>query len=173
MCCLSNLYRFSISSRAHITIARYIWFQLISPYSKFRSSIDFMNFRCHSSNVAHFGACNENISTLMMSRTMTSRVACGKYSLMVCSAYTPKMSSGTLVRAWYSWSDNAGLSFENIFLRISSRIVLDWSFAFFASLSFSDNFAQPLFQVSYRASSSSSELRMWAQAKSELVRSCC
>ena len=100
MCCLSSLYLFSISSRAHITMARYIWFQLISPYNKFRSSMDFMNLRCHSSNVAHLGACNENISTLMMSHTITSRVACWKCSLMICSAYTPRMSSGTFVRAW-------------------------------------------------------------------------
>jgi hypothetical protein len=32
--------------------------------------IDFMNLRCHSSNVAYFGACNENMRTLMMTSSL-------------------------------------------------------------------------------------------------------
>jgi hypothetical protein len=34
----------------------------------------------HSSNVEHLGACSENMSTLIMSHTITSRVASGKCS---------------------------------------------------------------------------------------------
>jgi hypothetical protein len=60
----------------------------------------------------------------------------------MCSAYTPSKSSGTLVRACWICNASAGLFFENILLRISSRMMLDCNFASCASLSVSISSSQ-------------------------------